>query len=91
MLIASPSLPLLSVREQLAAAIDLIIYQKRFPDGKRRITKLTEVIGMENRQIQLQEDLLNIEKGEFVSLGQLPKFAAELSPKDNEQLKSLAI
>lgn len=90
MLIASPSLPLLSVREQLAAAIDLIIYQKRFPDGKRRITKLTEVIGMENRQIQLQ-DLFEYRKGEFVSLGQLPKFAAELSPKDNEQLKSLAI
>ena len=78
MLMASPSLPLISVREQLAAAVNIIIYQRRFPDGSRKLTQVSEVLGIEKKQIKLQ-DLFQYQEGEFAATGQKPKFAAELS------------
>lgn len=40
-------LPSRAIREQISSAIDLIVHLQRFRDGSRRITKVTEVIGME--------------------------------------------
>lgn len=48
-------LPSRAIREQIASALDLIIQQARMADGTRRITHITEVLGMEGEQITLQD------------------------------------
>ena len=44
---ADVELPSRAIREQIAGAIDIVVQQTRFPDGKRRITSIAEVSGME--------------------------------------------
>lgn len=58
MLMAGMDLPLRAVREQIASAIGLIIHQARFPDGSRKIIKVSEVVGMERETITLQDIFL---------------------------------
>ena len=36
-----------AIREQVAAAINLVVHQERMRDGSRRVTHITEVSGME--------------------------------------------
>ncbi len=47
-----------SIREQIASAIQLIVYQQRLKDGTRRFTHVTEVAGMEGEVITLQDIFL---------------------------------
>lgn len=54
-LMAGVELPIRAVREQVASAIDLIVHISRFKDGTRRMTHLTEVVGMEGEVITLQD------------------------------------
>src|SRR3954463_865285 len=54
-LMAGVELPIRAIREQVASAIDLIVHQARFKDGTRRITHVTEVVGMEGEVITLQD------------------------------------
>lgn len=82
-LMAGMELPVRAIREQMASAIDLIVQQARLRDGSRKITHITEVIGMEGDIITLQDiyrydsqgfdDRGNL-KGEFKSSGIRPKF-----------------
>ncbi|MCF0141154.1 MAG: CpaF family protein [Mogibacterium sp.] len=48
-------LPVKAIRQQIAGAFDLIVQQARFRDGSRRITSITEVVGMEGDIITTQE------------------------------------
>jgi pilus assembly protein CpaF len=57
-LMAGMELPVRAIREQSAAAIDLIIHQTRLKDGSRRVTHITEVVGMEGDIITLQDIFL---------------------------------
>ncbi len=54
-LMAGTDLPLRAIREQTASAIDLIVQIERSSDGRRRLTSITELVGMEGDCIQLQE------------------------------------
>jgi pilus assembly protein CpaF len=54
-LMAGMELPVRAIREQTAAAIDIIIHQTRLKDGSRRVTHITEVTGMEGDVITLQD------------------------------------
>jgi pilus assembly protein CpaF len=53
-LMAGVDLPVRAIREQIASAIDLVVHQSRLKDGSRRITHVTEVVGMEGDIITLQ-------------------------------------
>ncbi len=44
-----------SIRTQITSAIKLIVQLQRFSDGKRRLTSVTEISGMERDVIQSQE------------------------------------
>ena len=44
-----------TIRNQIASAIDVIVQVQRFPDGKRRITSVAELTGIEDMTIQMQE------------------------------------
>ena len=54
-------LPVKAIREQVAMAVHLIVHQERMRDGKRRITAITEIVGMEGDVITLQ-DLFRFEQ-----------------------------
>lgn len=54
-LMAGMDLPLAAVREHIASAIDIIVQQARLSDGRRLITAVVEVTGMEGGRIQTQE------------------------------------
>ena len=47
-----------TLTEQVASAIDLIIHVSRLRDGSRRVTHVTEVLGMEGDTVTLQDAFL---------------------------------
>jgi pilus assembly protein CpaF len=53
-LMASGDLPLRAIREQIAAAFDIIVYMERMEDGSRKVTYITEIQGFEQDTILLQ-------------------------------------
>jgi pilus assembly protein CpaF len=87
-LMAGIELPVRAIREQIASAIDLIVQQARLRDGRRCITHLTEVQGMEGDIIILQDIFLFEQqgkdengrmKGEFKVTGIRPRFLEKLA------------
>ncbi|GIE98420.1 CpaF family protein [Paractinoplanes rishiriensis] len=54
-LMAGMDLPMRAIRDQIASAVDLIIQITRFKDGGRKVTHITEVVGMEGDTITLQD------------------------------------
>jgi pilus assembly protein CpaF len=85
---AGINLPAKAVRTQIAAALDMIVQVSRMRDGMRRITHITEVVGMEGDIITTQ-DLFAYEfegegldgqlQGQFRSSGLRPHFAIKAS------------
>ncbi|NTV65217.1 MAG: CpaF family protein [Oscillochloris sp.] len=75
-MMAGMDLPLKVIREQIAAAIDVIVQQTRLDDGQRKVSYITEVQGMEGDTVVLQ-DIFKLE-----ILGKSPegKIQAELRP-----------
>ncbi|GAB3778585.1 CpaF family protein [Nocardioides ungokensis] len=57
-MMAGMDLPVKAIREQSSSAIDLIIQQTRLKDGTRRLTAITEVVGMEGDIVTLQDVFL---------------------------------
>ena len=58
MMMAGMELSIKAIREQIASALQLIVYQQRLNDGTRRFTHVTEVAGMEGEVITLQDIFL---------------------------------
>jgi pilus assembly protein CpaF len=78
-------LPIRAIREQIASAVDLIMQVSRMPDGRRVITQVSEIQGMEGDMILLQ-DIFKFRQiagapgaGELVSAGLRPKFLDRLA------------
>jgi pilus assembly protein CpaF len=81
-------LPVRAIREQVSSAVDLIIQQTRLKDGTRRITYVTEVVGMEGDIITMQDlfqfdygagfDSAGRSLGSLKSRGLRPKFIEKL-------------
>jgi pilus assembly protein CpaF len=86
-MMANLNLPEKAVRRQIASAIQLIVQISRFNDGTRRITYLSEITGMEEDIVSMQ-DVFVFEKqgispdgrvlGAFTATGIRPKFADKL-------------
>ena len=86
-MMANLNLPEKAVRRQIASAIQLIVQISRFNDGTRRVTYLTEITGMEEDIVSMQ-DVFVFEKqgispdgrvvGAFTATGIRPKFADRL-------------
>jgi len=54
-LMAGMNLPIPAIRQQIASAIDIIVQQSRMRDGTRKVTSISEVLGMEGDVIVTQE------------------------------------
>ena len=84
---ANLNLPEKAVRRQIASAVAIVLQVSRFSDGTRRVTHLTEITGMEDEVVSMQ-DVFVFEKqgvtpegrvvGQFVATGIRPKFADKL-------------
>jgi pilus assembly protein CpaF len=82
-------LPIRAIREQVASAVDVIIQQTRLKDGTRRITAITEIVGMEGDVITTQDVFLfdysaGVDehgkfRGDLRSMGLRPRFLERLS------------
>ena len=90
-LMAGVDLPARAIREQMSSAIDLIVHQSRLKDGTRRITHITEVIGMEGDIVTLQDlfvfdfhagvDERGFYRGSLQSTGLRPRFVERLKDR----------
>ena len=90
-LMAGMDLPLKAIREQVASAIELIIHMNRMRDGTRKVTKVSEVQGMEGDAIVLQ-DLFVYDQTDFQHgrvIGQLK--STGLRPKFSEKFEIYSI
>src|SRR5690242_5628373 len=86
-MMANLNLPEKAVRRQMASAINVVVQISRFNDGTRRITHLSEITGMEEDIVSMQ-DVFVYEKqgvstdgkvvGAFTATGIRPKFAERL-------------
>ena len=86
-LMAGMDLPVSAIREQVASAVHLIVQQTRYPCGSRKISKVTEVVGVESGTVQLQ-DIFEYKqqgfgedgkvRGVFQPTGFIPTFYDEL-------------
>src|SRR5215467_13415392 len=86
-LMANLNLPEKAIRKQIASAVTLVLQVSRFSDGSRRLTHITEITGMENDIVTMQ-DVFLFEKqgvspagralGTFTATGIRPKFADKL-------------
>jgi len=87
MQMAGFELPIRAMRQQIALALDVIVHTARLTDGSRKITSITEVVGMEGDTVMLQ-DLFVYQRegtdehgritGHFVPTGIRPRFADHL-------------
>lgn len=84
---AGLELPIRALRHQFSSAVDLIIQASRLQGGPRKVTSITEVVGMEGDTIIMQEifafrqlgvDTNGRAHGEFVATGIRPTFMDRL-------------
>jgi pilus assembly protein CpaF len=54
-MMANLDLPQRAIREQVSSALHLIVQLARFSDGVRRVTRVTEITGMEGQIVTMQD------------------------------------
>src|SRR5580765_3371249 len=88
----SANLPERAMRQQIAAAIQIVIQQTRMSDGTRKVTSISEITGMEGDVITMQEIFL-FEKAGVTQDGKvIGRFRATgVRPKACERLKASGI
>lgn len=62
-MMAGLEMPLMALRTQIAAAIDLVVHMERLSDGTRKITRVTEVPRMEGDIVTLSDIFQFVQTG----------------------------
>jgi pilus assembly protein CpaF len=87
MLLSGVNLPTTAMREQISAALDAIVQVTRMSDGTRRVVSVSEIVGMEQEVVAMQEifffkktgvDENGKVLGHYCATGIRPKFADQL-------------
>lgn len=87
MVLFGTDMPVAAIREQIAAAVSLVVQLNRFADGSRRVTCISEVAGIDEESGALiVEDIFRYidqgkGKGRYVHTGYMPSFTQELMIK----------
>jgi pilus assembly protein CpaF len=86
-MMAGLEMPLSAIRKQIASALNLVVQLSRFPDGSRRLTNISEVVGMEGEVVTMT-DIFKFQPtgvdqnrrivGEFRATGLRPSFSQAL-------------
>ena len=89
-LMSGVELPIRAIREMTASAIDIVVQTARLSDGSRKVTQVTEVVGMDDdlhikfadifrfKQTTIDKEHNNKVLGDFVATGHVPTFYDEL-------------
>ena len=86
-MMAGFDLPIKAMRQQIASAVDLIVQANRLQGGARKITHITEIVGMEQDTVVMQDIYHYVQdgidengraKGRFEATGIRPKFMDRL-------------
>jgi pilus assembly protein CpaF len=90
-LMAGMDLPVRAIREQIASALHVVVQQSRFSDGSRRVTHVSEVVGLDEDNRVILEDIFKFQQrgtdedghvnGEIVMTGYIPSFVPDLINK----------
>ena len=91
-MVAMAGLPMTipSIRGQIASAVGMIVQVMRLSDGKRRVTPVTEITGMEGEVVQMQDIFKFVRthtgrdgtvEGEFRATGLRPRCLDELQAR----------
>ncbi|MFO1300400.1 MAG: ATPase, T2SS/T4P/T4SS family [Burkholderiaceae bacterium] len=80
-LMADVEMPVLAIREQIAAAIDVVVHQARMADGRRRVVEIVEFTGLEGQRV-LMQPLFRFDRrasadgygGRFAGCNNVPQF-----------------
>ena len=85
---ANLNLPEKAIRQQIASAINVVIQVTRLSDGTRKITQVSEIVGMEGDVITMQDIFVFVRRGvgedgkvlgEFRPTGIRPRFSERLA------------
>jgi pilus assembly protein CpaF len=76
---AGVELPHRAIREQIASAFDLLVQIQRLVDGSRRITHISEVVGMESDVVTLQDIFIARPPDEEHGIGRSSRLLAPLA------------
>ncbi len=97
-LYAGLNLPSWAVRRQIASGLDIIVQHEQFIDGSRKITYITEVVGVDKNDNIILRDLFRYQiegvkddgriKGKFIALDK-PTFYSELIKKGIDLKESI--
>jgi len=89
-LMSGMDLPSRAIREQIASAVDIIVHESRLSDGSRKVTYITEVVGLEGQQVVMQ-DIFEFQQsgidengkvtGKFAPTGAMPTFFEHLESR----------
>jgi pilus assembly protein CpaF len=89
---ANLNLPDKAIRHQVASAINLIVQVARLSDGTRRVSQISEITGMENDVIALQDIFLFERTGMSPQGNVMGRFRATgIRPKCSAQLASAGV
>lgn len=89
-LMSGMELPVRAIREQVAAAVDLVVHESRLSDGSRKVVKITEVLGLEGDRITMQDIFEFVQTsvdedgkviGQFRPTGSVPTFIEEFKSR----------
>jgi pilus assembly protein CpaF len=87
-LMSGLDLPARAIRDQISSAVHVIVQQARLPDGSRRITHISEVMGLSEQGFEVADVFLFKQTGltpdgkvvgQFVPTGHVPRFVEKLS------------
>ena len=91
-------LPVKAIREYIESAIDLVIEVKRLSDGRRKVTNISEVVGIENDNINLKPIFAFTEEGmdangqvlgEFVLFDYIPNVYKKIKNRGIDSLDDI--
>jgi pilus assembly protein CpaF len=89
---ANANMGVRSIRQQVSSAIDLFVQIARFSDGTRRVTHLTECVGMEGEHVTTQDIFVFDRTGLTADHRVTGKFRATgIRPKFYERLRASGI
>jgi hypothetical protein len=91
-LMAGFDLPLKAIRQQMAGAIDIVVQLNRLKDGSRRVTSISEVVGIDGETITMQELFRFAPKGAAANGKILGEFeATRIRPKILERMVDMGL
>ena len=88
-LMAGADLPSRAIREQIAAAINIIVQQARLRDGSRRVVAISEVQGFDGEKVMLQDIFVYQQEGLDDDGRVIGSFHAVAEPKSLADLKAM--